>query len=224
MSQLCKAMCTLKMCDAECAARVAAADPAFAVPQWRLLSPKLITSQENRSLAPTKKRRFVLSLQPTCGAAANVMPFLRPEATVWKGSFLNMHNRDSLRDHAFCASRRALHSVATCVATCVHVGEDNGRRGAFDGQQKKTPCAVVHPGSLSVCPSNVAQGKMDCACGRSVTVRLMLCPAYQRGKRHRQGLRPRMRATGICLLHYALIINTPDSSLAIRPRMPAEGG
>ena len=51
---------------------------------------------------------------------------------------------------------------------------------------------------------------------------VMLCLAYQRGKRRRQGLPPRKSVTDICLLHCALIINTPDSSLAIRPRTHGE--
>ena len=60
--------------DAKCAARLAAADPGRAVPQWRLLSSDNTTAQEMSRLGKAKKRHVVDAFGAnTCGAVG-IMP------------------------------------------------------------------------------------------------------------------------------------------------------
>ena len=60
--------------DAECAARLAAADPARAVPQKRLLSPENTTTQEMSRLGSTKKRHVVDAFGANICSAVGIMP------------------------------------------------------------------------------------------------------------------------------------------------------
>ena len=49
-------MCTLTVCDADYAACVAAADPGRAIPQWRLLGPKVLTTKGKKDCLRQRRR------------------------------------------------------------------------------------------------------------------------------------------------------------------------
>jgi hypothetical protein len=156
--------------------------------QYRNGGCQIPPTSRKRACLHVVKKRLVVSTSPANMWRCKCHATSGPAATVSKEPFPNIQHRVRIISYA-STSKRTSHSVAKCM----HVaGATVGEAHSVD-KSKTRHSQPVHPGSLSVCPGTVVQRTIDCMHSRSVTVRLMLCPASERGKRHRQGLLPRKR-------------------------------